>query len=212
MSNTGNVIEHDATTFEDLEWGWLSLLRHALDHGREVKPRGMPTREIGPFKFTLTDPSRAVICNPARKLNHAFCAAEFCWVAAGQDTVETLGYFNSNMRLFADWDGPTTWPAHRAEGWSATQKPVEERKPDQRFFGAYGPPIMAQLPYCERVISEDPDTRQAVLTIWRPCPPKTRDVPCTISMQFFLRDGRLSALTTMRSNDLWLGVPYDVPL
>ena len=38
----------------------------------------------------------------------------------------------------------------------------------------------------------------------------TKDTPCTLSLQFLLRDGRLNLTTTMRSNDVWTGVPYDM--
>jgi thymidylate synthase len=37
-----------------------------------------------------------------------------------------------------------------------------------------------------------------------------KDIPCTISMQFLAREGALHAQVSMRSNDAWLGVPYDV--
>jgi hypothetical protein len=37
-----------------------------------------------------------------------------------------------------------------------------------------------------------------------------KDIPCTLSIQFFIRDGRLHCVTTMRSNDIWLGLPYDI--
>lgn len=37
-----------------------------------------------------------------------------------------------------------------------------------------------------------------------------RDVPCTLSYRFFLREGQLHMHTTMRSQDLWLGFPYDI--
>jgi thymidylate synthase len=37
-----------------------------------------------------------------------------------------------------------------------------------------------------------------------------RDVPCTLNYRFFLRNDRLHMHTTMRSQDLWLGFPYDI--
>jgi thymidylate synthase len=37
-----------------------------------------------------------------------------------------------------------------------------------------------------------------------------RDVPCTLSYRFYLRQHRLHMHTTMRSQDLWFGFPYDV--
>jgi thymidylate synthase len=36
------------------------------------------------------------------------------------------------------------------------------------------------------------------------------DVPCTVSIQFLVRNGQLDLITHMRSNDLYFGFPYDV--
>mgnify|MGYP003118245658 FL=1 len=51
------------------------------------------------------------------------------------------------------------------------------------------------------------------MTIWRENPIASKDVPCTLSMQFFLRKASdelfLHCITNMRSNDIWLGTPYD---
>ena len=38
----------------------------------------------------------------------------------------------------------------------------------------------------------------------------TKDLPCTISLQYLIREGALHCIVYMRSNDLWLGFPYDV--
>lgn len=178
--------------FNNMEFGWRELLLTCLKRGRAATPRGYDTLELPPTVFTLTDPGAALIVSPERKLNYAFCAAEFCWVMAAEDEVDTLAFFNSKMRDFAD------------------VPPYPDRE-SMRLFGAYGPPIVAQLPYVLENLRE-PDSRQAVITIWRQSPPKTRDVPCTVMLQFLLREGRLNMLTVMRSNDLWLGTPYDVPL
>lgn len=35
-------------------------------------------------------------------------------------------------------------------------------------------------------------------------------MPCTVTYRFFIRDGRLEMHTSMRSQDLWLGFPYDL--
>jgi thymidylate synthase len=37
-----------------------------------------------------------------------------------------------------------------------------------------------------------------------------RDVPCTVGHRFFLRDGQLHMHATIRSQDAWLGLPYDL--
>jgi thymidylate synthase len=111
-------------------------------------------------------------------------AAEAFWILSGDDRVESISQFNARIAEFSD-DGKT-------------------------FFGAYGPKIMTQLPYVVAKLREDDLSRQAVLTIWRECPPPTKDVPCTVAISFTLRDGKLNTHVFMRSSDLWLGLPYDV--
>lgn len=163
---------------------WLALLRRLIYDGSVLSPRGKPTLEISPMMLTITRPGQAVITVAQRRLNYAFMTAEAMWMLAGRDDVEFLARYNSKMRQFSD-DGTT-------------------------LFGAYGPWVVKQLPYVLGKLRADPDTRQAVLTIWQQSPPATKDVPCTISMQFLIRDFSLHCLVTMRSSDAWLGLPYDI--
>jgi hypothetical protein len=76
--------------------------------------------------------------------------------------------------------------------------------------GAYGPRWAEQYTYLLDVLKEDTNTRQAVITIWRPNPQPSKDIPCTVMMHFMIRDFKLHLTTYMRSQDLWLGFPYDV--
>jgi thymidylate synthase len=70
--------------------------------------------------------------------------------------------------------------------------------------------IRDQLHFVIDALNADKDTRQAVMTIWRPNPRPSKDIPCTVSVQFLIRDGLLHVVDTMRSSDLWLGWPYDI--
>jgi thymidylate synthase len=76
--------------------------------------------------------------------------------------------------------------------------------------GAYGPKIVAQLGYVVDTIYADADTRQATLTLWTPSPVSSKDIPCTVAMDFKLRGGKLNMCVFMRSSDIWLGMPYDM--
>lgn len=76
--------------------------------------------------------------------------------------------------------------------------------------GAYGPHIHSQLHYVIKSLLHDRDTRQAALTVWTPAPTPSRDIPCTMSMVFMIRDDQLNLHVFMRSSDAWLGLPYDV--
>jgi thymidylate synthase len=62
------------------------------------------------------------------------------------------------------------------------------------------------------LLRQDPDSRRAVVPIYarRDVGLDSRDIPCTTTLQFLLRGGKLTMITTMRSNDAILGMPYDV--
>lgn len=162
---------------------WQSLLRDIVSQGIEVKPRGIKTLEIiaSSRTFNMAQP---IVTIARRELGYRFLAAEAAWIMSGDDRVSTIKPYAKDISRFSD-NGHT-------------------------FFGAYGPRVRSQLGYVLRTLRDDPDSRQAVINIWRESPPPTLDVPCTLSLQFILRNGSLHCVASMRSSDTWLGWPYDV--
>jgi thymidylate synthase len=124
-----------------------------------------------------------VVCVKERKLGYHFMAAEAAWIMSGDNRVKTIAPFSRSISSFSD-DG-------------------------ERFFGAYGPRVVDQIGYIVKSLVNDRDSRQAVLTIWRQNPPVSKDIPCTISAQWMIRNNKLHCFMNMRSSDAWLGVPYD---
>lgn len=161
-----------------------AILKEILEAGEEVSPRGQKTRELVAPHLYLPDARYNLVAYHARKLNYYFSVAEWLWILLGQNDVSSIGRFNSKIADYSD-DGVT-------------------------FTGAYGPKITEQLPYVLGKLIEDPDTRQAVISIWRERPGQSKDVPCTVALQYLRRGGKLHSVTFMRSNDAWLGLPYDV--
>lgn len=162
---------------------WLTELSNVLNDGTDVSPRGQLTKELLQ-QTSVIDMRRPVITLPERHLSTKFLGGEAYWILSGDNRVETIAPYNKNIANYSD-DGKT-------------------------FFGAYGPRIVSQLDYVVDKLKSDADTRQAVLTIWRENPPETKDVPCTVAVHFMIRDHKLNCHVFMRSNDLWLGFPYDV--
>lgn len=162
---------------------WLLLIHDVLTLGEEVAPRGKLTKEILQHTIEL-DMSHPVVCVPDRKLSYQFMMAEAYWILTGDDSLAGIGPFNKHIHEYSD-DGV-------------------------KFFGAYGPKVVDQLPYVVEKLLQDISTRQAVINIWREKPPATKDVPCTVAMSFMARGGWLNCHVFMRSNDVWLGTPYDV--
>jgi thymidylate synthase len=163
---------------------YLQALEVMLGARTEVAPRGMPVREYRGAVLILDDATDCVITLPERRLSYFFMVAEFIWIATGRDDVASIAPYNRKIVDFSD-DGET-------------------------FFGAYGLPWRRQAKYIIEKLWADSASRQAVLTYWRPSPGTTKDVPCTISTQYLVREGKLHTITTMRSSDVWLGLPYDI--
>ena len=164
---------------------YKNALIDVMAHGEMTKPRGFNCKELTNYVMHLTNPVNNILNDSVRKINKAFAAAEFMWITTGRNDVESIAPFNSRIGQFSD-DGKI-------------------------FFGAYGPRFAMQLEYILNQLKEDPWTRQAIMTFWRQNPPKTKDVPCTVMLHFMRRPlDKLNLTVYMRSNDIWLGLPYDV--
>jgi thymidylate synthase len=161
---------------------WLATIEKVITHGAHVWPRGLATLELPSYTFTA-NMSWPVLTVKERQLSYIFLAAEALWILSGDDTVAGIAPYNKNIARFSD-DGKV-------------------------FTGAYGPPIAAQFNYVVNKLLEDRQTRQAVMTTWRPNPTSSKDIPCTIAFAFSVRDELLNLHVFMRSSDIWLGLPYD---
>jgi thymidylate synthase len=170
---------------------YAGVCRAVLSQGHRVAPRGMSTTELLGAHLCLTAPCRRFVSvPPARVLNPAFAVAEALWILSGSDDPWIFTY-NRSLRQYAD---------------------------NGRLQGAYGPRLrrwrgeVDQLHRVRNLLARDPDSRQAVIQIYDPQLDTRghRDVPCTLNYRFFIRHGRLDMHTTMRSNDVWLGLPYDL--
>jgi len=162
---------------------WRKTLAKILYEGGAINPRSQGTLEIL-HHSTSIDMARAVVTSAARKLNYQFMCAEALWIIHGQNELAPLTKYVKRMAEFSD-DG-------------------------EHLAGAYGPKVVAQMPYIINALLEDQATRQAVLTIWERNPKPSKDIPCTVAMSFNIRGGLLHQHVYMRSSDAWLGLPYDM--
>lgn len=164
-------------------YGWKFLLTELLAASSTVSPRGHKTLELLNHT-TSVQLSRPIVTQVERNLSYRLMAAEALWILSGDNRVYSLSRYAKKYEEFSD------------EGIF--------------LRGAYGPKVVDQLPYIFEAFKNDLQTRQAVLTTWRERPAPSRDIPCTISMQFLIRRWELHMIVSMRSSDAWLGWPYDV--
>lgn len=89
---------------------------------------------------------------------------------------------------------------------------------DGLLEGAYGPRLtrmrdgIDQFASIEALLKERPGSRRAVIQLFNAedIAAHHKEIPCTTTLQFFLRDGHLHMSVTMRSNDAYFGLPHDV--
>lgn len=162
---------------------WIYMLQSIVSDGCRVVTRGRGVLELINFNATFSM-KHPILMHPMRKLSYQFMAAEAHWILTGSNKLDALTPYAPSYSKYSD-DGVT-------------------------LAGAYGPKVVKQLPYVIKLLQDDSTTRQAVMTIWERNPEPSKDIPCTISLQFLVRAGCLHTIVTMRSSDIWLGLPYDL--
>jgi len=174
----------------DLYQAWISQLKFLLERP-VVSPRNKICRESIGLQLCIGDARKNIIFDPVRQLNYRFLVAQWLTTQLGLED-KLLEKFNKHL---ADYE---------TDGQGGV-------------YPSYGPRLKPQWPFIMRCFQQDPQTRQAVMSIWEAQPinfgqghPVTLYVPCTLSLQFLLRENLLHTVVNMRSSDAWLGIPYDV--
>lgn len=162
--------------------GWGMVVSEILRKGKHVAPRGKETLEVTNLTLYIENGLYNIFENEVRNLSYRFMIAEWLWIQAGLEDVASLAQYNSIMKQFSD-DG-------------------------EILNGAYGPRLGSQWKYIIDALQQE-GSRQAVSTIWTANPRPSKDIPCTISIQWLVRDDKLHSTINMRSSDAWLGLPYD---
>lgn len=159
-----------------------------LTQGDEVRPRGMLTKELRHLTVVVEDPTDWSLAGMNANWSPKIAAVEGISLCGGFSDVE--------------------WMRPRAP--SLVQFANEETG---ELDGAYGPRVEATLPEVVRRLRKDKDTRQAIIPIYErehALNPKSKDYPCTMTLHFLIRSGRLDLDVSMRSNDVNWGLKHDL--
>jgi thymidylate synthase len=125
-----------------------------------------------------------IVVNRSRKIGYKFMFAEARYIITGRSDVRLLEPHVPGFDRYSD-----LYPFQQ---------------------GSYGPPFVEQVRYVVDTLKANDESRQAVMTIWRPNPRWSKDIPCTLSLQFLIRDDKLHTIVTMRSSDVFTGLIYDM--
>jgi thymidylate synthase len=155
--------------------------------------------------------------SPARRPNYRFGLAEACWILAGSDDAELIGRFNRHMLKFSD-DGRTMWGAYGPRLMGQLAHVISSLRRDPASRQAV---VTTWRPMVEAAYSPNGDDAMRAAGMvhypgdvdvpeWDGSSWRSKDVPCTVAWHFQLRHEKLQLTVFMRSNDIWLGLPYDL--
>lgn len=147
------------------------------------------TRELTNVTIELLNTDNAIV--GVRGISPSYLFGELLWYFTGCQKTAFISQFSAMWSRLTD-DG-------------------------QNSNSAYGHIMMYrhgfdQIEKVVELLTKDPGSRRAVININVPNMKviETKDEPCTIALQFMIRDEQLHCTTMMRSNDIWFGLPYDI--
>lgn len=148
------------------------------------------TYEINNCCLVISRPCIKDYWLPRRNVSKDYLEAELKWYWSGDNSVDNIGKHAKMWYRLSD-DGKTS---NSAYGYILMKK--------------YG---FNQIEQIIELLKKDPVSRRAVLNISDPAINRieTKDMQCTVALQFLIRNGGLEETVYMRSNDVYFGLPYD---
>ncbi len=205
---------------------YLGTLADIYDNPDSVSaPRGQRVREKFNYQFTILNPTMDPIITKdleRNKVIDSYSKKEFDLYDSCTNLAEDFGKASKFWLKLANPDGTVNsaygyliWK-NKSHGSDFEQEQVCVQPP--RFEGDGSihhlrPKRRTPWEWAKESLISDVDTRQAVLRFslpehfWK----GNKDFTCTLHAYFQIRDNKLSLTVNMRSNDLTLGLVYDLP-
>lgn len=184
--------------YDNFTEAYIDLARQLRDEHEWVSsPRGQMIKESLGVQFKIKDARNRLPYVEARKFSMSYLVAETIWYMSGNNSTEWISRYAPFWRNITD-DGSTANSAYGARIFKPHERASEK---------------IVQWDYVKEELRRDPDSRRAVIHIRSAHDSlhESKDVPCTLSLQFFIRGDALHLHVSMRSSDIILGLAYDVP-
>lgn len=154
------------------------------------------TSELMHVSMTVKSPRDRWVYSRHPAMNPSFALAELVWIMNGANEADVINFWNPQLSRFAG---------------------------NGRYYhGAYGFRLkfhfgLDQLIRAYNALDNNPESRQVVLQIWdakidlphNNGKPMSQDIPCNICSVLKIRNNKLDWLQIVRSNDIYLGLPYN---
>lgn len=175
---------------DGIDDAWLFWYDNLSKQRQDMQSRdGDVAGEVINAITVIDNPTSNIMKNDIRKLSMKYAIGELLWYLSGNNSLSEIQKYTKAWDRMSD-NGETV---NSNYGWCIRHK--------------YG---FDQWAYVRELLRKSPETRQAVIHIKTADDKDSNDVNCTCYLQFFIRDGKLYMTANMRSNDLWMGFPYDV--
>jgi thymidylate synthase len=192
------------TTFESFAQAYKGGLIDILENGKSVPSvvdplskasdfgkSDRPSRELLGHSFEVSNPRSCFASAAEMPISLAYAYGLLAWSLDGRNDVESLTYYRSGAAEYSD--------------------------DEHTLSGAFGQRLLAsadggdQLAAIIKRIKADPSHRRTFATVLSASDnfSESREYPCAVGVQLFLRDGALTWISVMRAQQALTVLPYD---
>lgn len=188
-------------TCDSLNEGYQELINAIRLAGQESTGRQRGAiHELLDVELVLTDPRKSVLSLPIRNMSRRYAAGELLCYIRGTNKQEDFAFYSKSWNRLANPDGTinSAYGYRMFHQFECTDAP---QSVESRFH------------YALTQLLENPESKNAIIMLRDDTdldPNHQKDRCCTLCLAFSIRNGKLNCRTIMRSQDLWLGLPYDV--
>ncbi len=171
---------------------YFNMLQNAFYSPKKFSDsRTGKVKDLGRTVYQIKNDTFRLCFLKERDINPFFAFAEFSWILEGSNKLKPLEYFISTYSRFSD-DGKTL---NGAYGFRL-----------RKFFH------FDQINKAIEILKNDSNSRRVVLTMFSPhdLTINSKDIPCNTTIYLKIRNKKFDITILNRSNDLYLGVPYNV--
>lgn len=173
---------------------YASIVEHLIEKAdyKITNKKGETLYEFINPAITLLDPIKCFAT--CRNMSLNYLAGELEWYYSGSP------YLNDILKYSKFWKDLSE------DGWSNISNYGKFLLYDRNLHN------YTQFEYALYCLLRNPDSKKAVMILYnKEHAYDSLDNPCTMYLQFFIRDNKLHLYVKMRSSDIWFGMPYDVP-
>jgi len=225
--------------YENIHQAYLGTLEDVyFNYEYRAAPRGLPVREKTDYSFRILNPVNEPIVTKDAERNKTivtYTEKETELYNSCTNSVEDFAKASKFWEKLANPDGTVNsaygyliWECKSHGSAFEVLGPYIKREvsptgvvtmtspspyKQQELFDENPPFARTPWEWAKQSLIRDKDTRQAFLRFSLPGHQwfGNKDQTCTMHANFLIREDKLNLSVVMRSNDLWLGLTYDLP-